>query len=115
YWVGLMLILGFGKGFGLVPIPFFETNIYVPFSQDPLTWLRSLIVPWLVLGAPLAALCLRMTRASMFEVLDEDFLRTATAKGLPHRVVLRRHALPAASSPVFTLVGTQMATLFTNA
>ena len=115
YWVGLMLILTFGAGFGRIPIPFFETNIYVPFSQDPLTWARSLFVPWLVISAPLASVCLRMMRASMVDVLHEDYLRTATAKGLPAWTVLRRHALPAASSPVLTLAGTQMAVLFTNA
>ena len=114
YWVGLMLILGFGDGFGLIPIPFFDTNVYEPLSQDPVQWLRALFVPWLVLGAPLAALCLRMTRAAMVDVLDEDYLRTAVAKGLTEREVVRRHALPAASSPVLTLVGVNMATLVTN-
>jgi peptide/nickel transport system permease protein len=114
YWVGLMLILTFGDGFGLIQIPFFQTNVYAPLSQDPVQWLRALIVPWLVLGAPLAALCLRMTRASMVDVLDEDYLRTAAAKGLTGTAIVRRHALPAAASPVFTLVGVNMATLVTN-
>jgi len=114
YWVGLMLILTFGAGFGLIPIPFFQTNVYEPLSQDPAAWLRALIVPWLVLGAPLAALCLRMTRAAMTDVLDEDYLRTAAAKGLSGSAIARRHALPAAASPVFTLVGVNMATLVTN-
>ena len=114
YWVGLMLILTFGAGFGLIPIPFFQTNVYEPLSQDPVAWLRALIVPWLVLGAPLAALCLRMTRAAMTDVLDEDYLRTAAAKGLSGNAIARRHALPAAASPVFTLVGVNMATLVTN-
>ena len=114
YWVGLMLILTFGAGFGLIPVPFFQTNVYEPLSQDPVAWLRALIVPWLVLGAPLAALCLRMTRAAMTDVLDEDYLRTAAAKGLSGSAIARRHALPAAASPVFTLVGVNMATLVTN-
>ena len=114
YWVGLMLILTFGAGFGVLPIPFFETNIYVPISENPVDWFRSLAVPWVVLALPLAALCLRMTRAAMVDVEHEDFLRTAVAKGLPERTVVRRHALPAASSPVFTFVGVQMATLVTN-
>src|SRR3954451_5441024 len=114
YWVGLMLILTFGAGFGIIPIPFFKTNIYEPISQDAWAWLRSLFVPWIVLGLPLAALWLRMTRASMADVLDEEYLRTAQAKGLSDRAVARRHALPAAASPVLTLVGVQMATLVTN-
>jgi len=114
YWVGLMLILTFGDEFGLIPVPLFRTNVYEPLTQDPAGWLQALLVPWFVLGAPLAALCLRMTRASMVDVLDEDFLRTALAKGLTPWGVTRRHALPAASSPVLTLVGVNMATLVTN-
>src|SRR4051794_536796 len=114
FWVGLMLILTFGAGFGLIPVPVFKTNVYEPLTQDPVAWFQALLVPWIVLGLPLAALCLRMMRASMTEVLDEDYLRTATAKGLTERQVIRRHALPAASSPVLTLVGANMATMVTN-
>jgi peptide/nickel transport system permease protein len=114
YWVGLMLILGFGADFGLIPVPGFVINQYQPLTENPLKWLQALIVPWFVLGMPLAALCLRMTRAAMTDVLDEDYLRTALAKGLRERTVNRRHALPAASSSVFTLVGVNMATLVTN-
>ncbi len=57
---------------------------------------------------------LRMTRAAMVDVQDEEYLRTAVAKGLPRGTVARRHALPAASSPVLALVGVNMATLVTN-
>lgn len=114
YWVGLMLILLFGAGFGLVPVGFFETNVYRPLWEDPGSWLRALAVPWLVLGAPLAAVVLRMTRASLVELREEDYLRTAVAKGLSGTAVTRRHALPAASSPVLTLVGVNMATMVTN-
>jgi peptide/nickel transport system permease protein len=114
YWVGLMLILTFGAEFGAIPISFFEVNVYEPLSEDPGAWLQALFVPWLVLGAPLAALCQRMTRAAMTDVLHEDYLRTALAKGLHERTVIRRHALPSASSPVLTLVGVNMATLVTN-
>jgi peptide/nickel transport system permease protein len=114
YWVGLMLILTFGAEFGVFPVPGFRTNIYEPITQSPLSWLQSLVVPWIVLGLPLAALCLRMTRASMTDVLHEDYLRTAAAKGLGGAAVARRHALPAAASPVLTLVGVNMATLVTN-
>jgi peptide/nickel transport system permease protein len=114
YWVGLMLILGFGADFGVIPIPGFVINQYAGLTHDPVKWLQALIVPWIVLGLPLAALCLRMTRAAMVDVADEEYLRTALAKGLRERTVNRRHALPAASSPVLTLVGVNMATLVTN-
>ena len=114
YWVGLMLILTFGAGFGAIPIPFFETNVYEHPQDDLVDWFRALFVPWIVVGLPLAALCLRMMRTSMTDVLDEDYLRTATAKGLHETTVLRRHAGPAAASPVLTLVGVNMATMLTN-
>jgi peptide/nickel transport system permease protein len=114
YWVGLMLLLAFHPGFGPVPIGIFNTNVYEPLTVDPLAWLKSMVIPWLVVGAPLAAMCVRMTRASMTEVLHEEYLRTAKAKGLSEKAVGRRHALPAAASPVFTLVGVNMATMFTN-
>src|SRR6478609_1888255 len=63
YWVGLMLILTFGAEFGAIPIPGFVINVYEPLTQNPAKWLQALLVPWLVLAAPLAALVLRMTRA----------------------------------------------------
>ena len=91
-----------------------RTSSNEPISQDVGAWLHSLIVPWIVLGLPLAAVCLRMTRAAMTDVLEEDYLRTALSKGLSSAAVARRHALPAASSPVLTLVGVNMATLVTN-
>ena len=75
---------------------------YVPFAESPLRWAGALLVPWLVLGLPLAGVSLRMMRASMSEVLDEDYLRTAKAKGLRPRTVVRRHAVPSAVAPVFT-------------
>ena len=114
YWVGLMLLLAFGDGFGVVELPVVVSNQYSSPFEDPVAWLRALVVPWFVLGAPLAALVLRMTRASMVELQSEEFLRTAVAKGLSGRTVARRHALPAASSPVLALVGVNMATLVTN-
>jgi peptide/nickel transport system permease protein len=87
---------------------------YVPFGEDPLRWLQSLWVPWLVLAAPLAAMCHRMTRAAVAEALDEDFIRTARAKGVPEKRVMRRHALRAALPPVVGLVSVNVALMVTN-
>jgi peptide/nickel transport system permease protein len=87
---------------------------YVPFTHSPLRWLQSLWVPWLVLAAPLAAMVYRMTRASLAEVMSEDFVRTARAKGVRERIVLRRHGLRAALSPVIGLVSVNVALLVTN-
>jgi peptide/nickel transport system permease protein len=93
---------------GLVP------TAYVPFSQSPSAWAGALLVPWLVLGLPLAGVSLRMMRAAMSEVLDEDYLRTAYAKGLRSSTVVRRHAVPSAVAPVFTLTTVTMPVVVTN-
>ena len=71
-------------------------------------------MPWIVLGLPLPASALRMMRASMTEVLDEDYLRTAMAKGLRPRTVVRRHAVPSAVAPVFSLTSVTMPIVVTN-
>ena len=87
---------------------------YTSFSDSPLGWAGSLLVPWLVLGLPLAGVCLRMMRASMHEVLHEDYLRTAMAKGVRPRTVVRRHAVPAAVAPVVTVSGVTMPLVVSN-
>ena len=115
YVVGLLLLLLFGAGLGMaldgaLAIP----TSYTPFSESPLRWAGSLLAPCVVLGLPLAGVCLRMMRASMHEVLDEDYLRTAMAKGLRRRTVIRRHAVPSAVAPVFTLTGVTMPIVVTN-
>jgi peptide/nickel transport system permease protein len=115
YVVALLLLLLFGAGLGMVVSsgPAIPTS-YTTFGDSPLGWAGSLLVPWLVLGLPLAGVCLRMMRASMNEVLDEDYLRTARAKGLRMRTVVRRHAVPTAVAPVFSLTGVTMPIVVTN-
>jgi peptide/nickel transport system permease protein len=116
YWFGFIVLTLFAPQSGsLVQIPFVSWyGGYVPFGEDPLRWLQSLWVPWLVLAAPLAAMCHRMTRASIAEALDEDFIRTARAKGMTEKRVMRRHALRAALPPVLGLVSVNMALMVTN-
>ena len=114
YVVALMTLLLFGAGLGMVGFLAHVPTTYVPFSESPTGWAGALLVPWLVLGLPLAGVSLRMMRASMSEVLDEDYLRTAYAKGLHPRTVLRRHAVPSALAPVFTLTTVTMPVLVTN-
>ena len=113
YVVGLSILLGFGSGIaasgiGVIPLK------YVSFEESPVRWLGALIVPWIVLGLPLAAACQRMMNSSMREVLHEEYIRTALAKGLSHRRMLRRHAVPAAVAPVFTLAGVSVPVMVTN-
>jgi peptide/nickel transport system permease protein len=116
YWVGLMVVHFFHPQVGqLAHLPISEPNSYRPLTSDPLAWLQSLWLPWVILGLPLAAITMRMMRATLLEALDEDFVRTAHAKGLTSRRVMRRHAVPAASVPVISLVGVSMGTVITNA
>jgi peptide/nickel transport system permease protein len=68
-----------------------------------------------VLGLPLAAITMRMLRATLSETLQEDFVRTARGKGLSSARVMRHHAIPAASAPVVSLIGVTMGTLIANA
>ena len=116
YWFGFIVLTLFAPQSGyLVQIPFLSWyGGYAPFSQDPLRWLQSLWVPWLVLAAPLAAMCHRMTRAAVAEALDEDSIRTARAKGVAEKRVMRRHALRAALPPVVGLVSVNVALMVTN-
>jgi len=114
YVVALMLLLLFGSGLGMVGWLAHVPTAYVPFAESPLRWAGSLAAPWLVLGLPLAGVSLRMMRASMAEVLDEDYLRTAMAKGLSTRTVVRRHAVPSAVAPVFALTTVTMPIVVTN-
>ena len=80
---------------------------YVGFLDDPIQNLRQMIVPAIILGLALSAVTMRMTRTMMLEVLRQDYVRTARAKGLPERLVVTRHALRNGLIPVVTLVGLQ--------
>jgi peptide/nickel transport system permease protein len=106
YWTALLAILLFGSGIGqVVQIGFIDTGTYKPLFEDPVAWFGSLLVPWMLVGAPLAAICLRLTEAGMRDADDTDFVRTALGKGLTHRAVAYRHSLPAAISPTVAFVG----------
>ena len=116
YWVGLMALLLFGEGLGVVvQIGLFDTGGYRPVTEDPIAWLGALIVPWAVTGAPLAAICMRMTAATMLDASDSDFIRTALGKGLSPRAVAFRHTLPTAVSPTLSLAGSYTPLLVGNA
>jgi peptide/nickel transport system permease protein len=116
YWFGFIVLTLFAPQSGdLIQIPFVSWyGGYVSFGQDPLGWLQALWVPWLVLAAPLAAMCHRMTRSAVAEALDEDFIRTARAKGVREQRITRRHALRAALPPVIGLVSVNVALMVTN-
>ena len=78
---------------------------YVPFTQNPFEWAAHLLLVWLVLAFGYAALYTRLTRAGMLDALNEDYVRTARAKGVPERLVVYKHALRAAITPIITIFG----------
>jgi peptide/nickel transport system permease protein len=84
---------------------------YVPLWQDPLRNLSMAILPALTVGYRTSAVTMRMTRSAMLEVLREDYIRTARAKGLVERIIINRHALKNALLPVVTLIGIEAAFL----
>jgi peptide/nickel transport system permease protein len=106
FWLGFLLVYVFSVWLGLLPV-----QGYTPFSQGFVPFLKHLILPALTLGLVFMALIARMTRASMLGVLQEDYIRTAFAKGLAPGWVLRRHALKAASLPIVTIIGVGFALL----
>jgi peptide/nickel transport system permease protein len=110
YVVGLLAILIFGLALNIVP-----DNGYVPLTSDPVGWLWHLITPWLVLAFLQAASYARLTRTQMLDVLGEDFIRTARAKGVAERSVIGRHALRNVLLPVVTLFGLDLGSLLGGA
>jgi peptide/nickel transport system permease protein len=97
-----------------VPIFFADPHAYVPIQENPLEWARSLIVPWIAVALPLAAINMRLTRADLQDVLDADFVRTAHSKGLRPRAVMTRHLLPVAMPPAISLTGAYVPLLVGN-
>ncbi len=104
FWVGLLLLLIFAYGFHLIP--------GVGYGDGD--W-RYLILPVVTLGVRPAALIARLTRSCMLEVMSQDYIRTARAKGLAEKVVILKHAFKNALIPVVTIIGTQVAELLSGA
>ena len=98
FWLGPMLMLIFAVWLAILPVSGMDSP-------------SSIVLPALTLGFGLSAILTRMTRTSLLEVLNEDFIRTARAKGLTERHVILRHALRAALLPIITIVGLQMGSL----
>jgi peptide/nickel transport system permease protein len=116
YWPGFMILVLFASGTGeLARLPFISgLGDYDDLASAPLQWLKAMWIPILVVAAPVAAQCLRMTASSVREALGEDFLRTARAKGLGPRRVLVRHAVPVALPAVTALAGVSAITALTT-
>jgi len=108
--LGLLLILVFA-----VVLRIFPPGGYVPFTEDPLENLRDLILPMIALGSASVAVNFRQVRSSMIEVLSQDYIRAARAKGLSERRINYRHAFPNALLPLLTLVGLQAGAILAGA
>jgi peptide/nickel transport system permease protein len=104
--VGYVLILVFS-----VTLNWFPVQGYAPLAEGAGRFVHQLVLPSLTLATVFVALITRITRASMLDVLGEDFVRTARAKGAPERTVLFRHALRNAAAPIVTVVGVAITTL----
>lgn len=109
--VGLLAIFVLSVGFGVLP----QMGSFVPITEDPLRNLSQLILPSLTLGTAFAAAVIRISRAAMLDILSEDYVRTARAKGMPRRRVIWRHALPNTLIPVVTLSGVEFGYLLGGA
>jgi peptide/nickel transport system permease protein len=114
YWLGLIALYLFAADIGRLRIlP--GAGSYVGLTSDPGKWLTSLILPWLVLAATNAAVYARLIRGSLIEVMGEDYIRTARAKGLSERRVVLRHGLRSAINPVMTILGLDIGVLLGGA
>ena len=102
FWTGTMVMVFPSIWWGWSP----EVR-FVPFTEDPIQNLKQMILPAIILGTALSAVSMRLTRTMMLEVLRQDYIRTAWAKGLSERLVVARHALRNALIPVVTLIGVQ--------
>jgi peptide/nickel transport system permease protein len=110
FWLATLLLLFTSRVFGWVP-----PITYVKFFDDPLTNLSQFILPAISISVFTLAIVMRMVRATMLEVLSQDYVRTARAKGVRHRLVVYRHALRNALIPVVTIIGFEIGILMGGA
>jgi peptide/nickel transport system permease protein len=113
FWLGLIALLLFADDIGKWKI-FPGAGSYTPITTDPWKWFTALIMPWFVLASGAAAVFARLMRGSLIEVMDEDYIRTARAKGLPERAVVRQ-GVRSSINPLVTLVGLEVGTLLGGA
>ncbi len=110
FYLGLLMILLFAVDLGWLP-----TGGYVALTEDPVGWLTCMTLPAISLALLLTGLLARITRSTMLEVLRQDYVRTARAKGLPRRKVVMKHALANALIPIVTVIGIIVSLLMSGA
>jgi peptide/nickel transport system permease protein len=110
FWLGLMALWVFWQHLKILP-----GTGFVPIGESPTQWLLHLVLPWSVLSLLFAAFYARLVRSNLLETLDEDYIRTARAKGLSERRVVFKHALRSSLTPVVSLFGVDFGTLLGGA
>ena len=112
FWIGIMsILLVLDLTSAISGTPWMPPIDYVPIWEDPIRNLSMAFLPAITVGYRYAAVSMRMTRSTMLEVMREDYIRTARAKGLINKIIINRHALKNALLPVVTLIGIEFAFL----
>jgi peptide/nickel transport system permease protein len=116
YWLGLLVLFLFASDIGRFPISFLHgSGSYTGLTNSPTAWFQSLLMPWFVLAATSAAIYARLLRGSLIDVMGEDYIRTARAKGLRERTVVMKHGMRSAITPLVTVLGLDIAILLGGA
>jgi peptide/nickel transport system permease protein len=115
YWLGLVAIYLFSKDLGKVLPIFAGAGQYTPITRDPLAWASALVLPWIVLATSFSAVYARFLRSNLLDVMGEDYIRTAKAKGLTERRVVLKHGVRSAVTPVVTMFGLDLGILLGGA
>jgi peptide/nickel transport system permease protein len=105
FWLGEMAIYYLTSGQAFLHLKLFPSGGYVPLTEDPLQWFNHLLLPWITLAVLYIGFYSRLLRSNMLDVMDEDYVRTARAKGLPEREVRLKHVLRNSMIPIVTLFG----------
>jgi peptide/nickel transport system permease protein len=115
FLLGQLFLLFLFYRLSLAGVRIFPPSGYIPLSQNPFEWARHLVLPWFALALVTAATYARLTRGAMLDVLGEDYIRTARAKGISERRVTFRHALRASLAPITTQFGIDVGVLLGGA
>ncbi len=116
YFLAYMILIWFADGSGtMLQLPFVSgVTDYAAFSENPLRFMKAMWVPWVLCALPLAAYVLRLTENTLSEALQEDYVRTARAKGLSTGRIANRHALPVITPAIAAMTGVNISTLLIN-
>jgi peptide/nickel transport system permease protein len=110
FWLGAIFL-----NYLTYQLELFPSGEYIPFTEDPIEWANHLILPWVTLAIVYVGLYSRVLRSNMLDAMDEDYVRTARAKGLSERQVMTRHVLRNSLVPIITLFGLDFGALLGGA